>query len=70
MAFSKRWRDIGGELWIDPNIKVDHWWFTAYKGDFDAHLRGMKTAQDTKDAFAAVKQMAQDIKMRATAEND
>lgn len=44
MAFSKRWRDIGGQLWIDPMVKVDHWWTTCYPGDFDKHLRGRRGA--------------------------
>lgn len=46
MAFSKRWRDIGGEMWIDPMAKVDHWWITKHAGDFDKYLRQKKAEQD------------------------
>lgn len=57
MAFSKRWLDIGGEMWIDPNIHIGHWWITNHQGDFDKHLRSRKAEQD---AFAIVEQMAKD----------
>lgn len=39
MAFSKRWLDIGGTLWLDPMVKVNHWWMECHNGDFDKHLR-------------------------------
>lgn len=39
MAFSKRWLDIGGTLWLDPMVKVNHWWMENHPGDFDKHLR-------------------------------
>lgn len=62
MAFSKRWRDIGGQLWIDPMVKIDHWWMEPHKGDFDAHLRdGGKTAA----ALEAVQRMAAEVAARA-----
>jgi hypothetical protein len=67
MAFSKRWRDIGGTLWIDPMVKVDHWWMTPHHGDFDGYLRGRKALDDAKDAFAVVEQMAADLKARSAA---
>lgn len=64
MAFSKRWRDIGGQLWIDPMVKVDHWWMEPHKGDLDAHLRA---AGKTEAALAAVKQMADAVRNRSAA---
>lgn len=62
MAFSKRWRDIGGQLWIDPMVKVDHWWITNHPGDFDKYLRNRKKLADD---FAIVAQMAEEIQARA-----
>ena len=62
MAFCRRWREKGERLWIDPMVKVDHWWTTCYPGDFDKHLRDQKK---TKEAFAIVEQMAKDIAARA-----
>lgn len=59
MAFSKRWRDIGGELWIDPMIKIGHWGMECHSGDFDAYLKDRKK---TQDAFAIVQNMAEAIK--------
>lgn len=57
MAFCRRWLEIGGRLWIDPMVKVDHWWTTCYPGDYDKHLRKKKSEQE---AFAIVEQMAKD----------
>lgn len=53
MAFSKRWRDIGGQLWLDPMVQVGHWWFTEHPGDFDAYLRGRKSVEEAKAVLAA-----------------
>lgn len=58
MAFSRRWREIGGRLWVDPMVRVDHWWMTNHPGDYDKHLRDYKR---TQDAFAIVEQMARAI---------
>ena len=66
MAFCKRWLDIGGELWIDPNINVTHWGMTPYKGDLNGYLKAIHTPkEDPKAAFEVIKKMAQDIKERA-----
>ena len=58
MAFSKRLRDIGVELWIDPNLKIGHWGFHNYEGDYDKHLRDKK---ETDEAFLMVQQMAKEV---------
>lgn len=54
-AFSRRWIEMGGQLWIDPNIKISHWGWVEHEGDFDASLRKDKKEQD---AFAMLKEMA------------
>jgi len=64
-GFSRRWREIGGQLWIDPLIKIDHYGLTEYPGDYDAYLRGRKQREADEKAFAVVAQMAEDIKQRA-----
>lgn len=64
MAFCKRWRDIGGELWIDPMVKVGHWWMENHQGDYHAHLLGDAKAAE---AIAVVEAMAADIQRRAAA---
>jgi hypothetical protein len=65
MMFSKRWLDIGGQLWIDPMVKIGHWGMECHQGDYDKHLRGkVKAAEasaklaDAAPAIAMVKQMA------------
>ena len=32
-AFCKRWKKIGGRIWVDPDIKLDHIGKYTYKGD-------------------------------------
>ncbi|MDQ1345284.1 MAG: hypothetical protein QG602_2329 [Verrucomicrobiota bacterium] len=64
MVFSKRWRDIGGELWIDPMVKVGHWWMECHHGDYDKHLRAQSQVSHAKEAFAVVAQMAKDAEAR------
>ena len=64
MAFSKRWLDIGGKLWVDPMVKVDHWWMTPYHGDYDKYLRGKAKEAD---AIETVRQMAEAVKARSAA---
>ena len=54
-GFSRRWLEIGGQLFIDPYVKVDHWGITRYAGNLEAHLRG-------KAAVETVQQMAEAIK--------
>lgn len=36
--FSLRWRDIGGELWVYPDIDFDHIGKKAYSGNFHEYL--------------------------------
>lgn len=72
MAFCRRWADIGGEMWIDPNIKVDHWGFECFKGDFSAHLHKRHTpkiefGEDAKAAFDVIQSMAAEIEARKVA---
>jgi hypothetical protein len=40
--FCKRWRDIGGQLWIYPDIAFDHIGKKAYSGNFHEHLMEAK----------------------------
>lgn len=65
MVFSKRWRDIGGELWIDPMVKIGHWWMECHHGDLDKHLRAKSELSKAGDAFAVVKEMAAEAAKRA-----
>jgi hypothetical protein len=60
MAFSRLWKEIGGLLWIDPNIKIGHWGMDCHEGDLVAHLK----KQHTPSPFDVVKQMAEAIEAR------
>lgn len=63
MAFSRLWLDIGGELWIDPNVNIGHWGFECHEGDLNAHIK----AQYAPKPFEIIKQMAAEIEARAAA---
>lgn len=67
MVFSKRWRDIGGKLWIDSAVKIGHWWMEEHPGDLDKHLRAKAKEEETKAAFEVVRQMAEEVKSRQVA---
>jgi hypothetical protein len=62
MAFSKRWREIGGQLWIDPMVKIGHWGLECHEGDLDKHLRQQSALDKVKPAFDTIKRMAAEIK--------
>lgn len=32
--FCRKWRDMGGEVWIDPDIEFSHWGTKAWRGNF------------------------------------
>jgi len=38
-VFCKRWRDIGGKVWCDPNISFIHIGIKGYVGNLDKWLR-------------------------------
>jgi hypothetical protein len=62
MAFSKRWKDIGGELWIDPNINITHWGFEPHQGDMNGYLKAKHTPKtDIKKSFEIISEMAKEI---------
>lgn len=62
MAFSKRWRDIGGQLWIDPMVRVCHWGMEPHEGNLHKHLLAQSELSKAKDAIETVKQMAAAIR--------
>lgn len=38
-AFSRNWRDLGGDIWIVPNLNIDHHTAdTCYVGNYHHHL--------------------------------
>lgn len=62
--FSRMWRELGGELFIDPKLRVGHIGVKRWEGDFDKHLRDKVRELD---AFAIVEQMAKEIEARQKA---
>jgi hypothetical protein len=45
-AFSKRWNDIGGEIWLIPNLNINHHkGDEEYKGNFHTYLTDYSTGK-------------------------
>lgn len=42
-AFCQRWRDIGGQCWVYPNINFTHIGTKAYQGNYHQHLLRVKS---------------------------
>ena len=38
-AFCRRWTDLGGEIWIDTNSRLDHYGPVTFKGDLATQFR-------------------------------
>jgi hypothetical protein len=44
-SFCKRWTDIGGELWVEPDCTISHYGTKEYKGNYADYLRSMPLAR-------------------------
>jgi len=42
-AFCNRWRDIGGKIYIDPDVKMGHVGFKTFTGNIGEWLKGDRT---------------------------
>ncbi len=38
-AFSKRWTDLGGDIWVDLNSRLDHYGPSTFRGDLSTQLQ-------------------------------
>lgn len=38
-AFCQRWKDMGGKIWVDPEIKMGHVGYKTFNGHLGNHLR-------------------------------
>jgi len=45
-AFCNRWKKIGGQLWIDPDIDFKHIGIKTWKGNYHKYLLALKVLQD------------------------
>lgn len=50
-TFCRRWRDIGGKVWADPEIKFAHVGRRAYHGHLGNWLRGRDDFAEAKQAY-------------------
>lgn len=39
VTFCKRWRDIGGDVWVEPNVTITHYGMSGFRGNLDKSLR-------------------------------
>lgn len=54
-SFCKRWTDLGGQMWIDPNITLHHWGLHGWRGN--QHEQWLDEAK-MREAFPPSVQMA------------
>lgn len=68
-VFSERLKELGYELWIDPDITVGHWGLTNHEGNLHEHLIALKASQNQtpEEAFEVVRKMAEEIEQRKAA---
>ncbi len=45
-GFCRRWRDIGGQVWMDPRIKLNHVGAKVYEGDPSRIFRRLPTVKE------------------------
>ncbi len=48
-AFSEKMKELGFELWIDPNLDIAHYGLKRYDGNYDEFLRGQKAINEVKE---------------------
>lgn len=41
-TFCNRWKEIGGQLWVEPRIGFEHYGIKGWSGNLDKHLRGLE----------------------------
>lgn len=73
LVFCKKWKDIGGEIWLDPNVNVEHIGRKAWSGNFMNFLQKhasvttidlpsnvvpIKTPEAIPETLEAIKQLA------------
>lgn len=49
-TFCDRWRSIGGQVWCDPELKVDHHGPAVWKGRLGDYLRGLMVRDAEQEA--------------------
>lgn len=45
-AFCRRWRDIGGQIWVDPEIRMGHVGYKTFMGHVGEWLKGQDRGED------------------------
>ena len=46
--FCKRWREMGGELWVEPRITFTHYGVQGFTGNYHEYLMGRRVNHDFK----------------------
>jgi hypothetical protein len=44
VGFCILWRDIGGKVWVDPNLSLTHTGYKAFEGNLAKHIREVAAA--------------------------
>ena len=58
-CFSDKLKALGYDLWIDPNLKINHWGVTKFEGHLDQYLRNEKAFDEIKRAADGLERAVQ-----------
>lgn len=53
IVFSERLKQCGVDLWIEPDVRIDHWGNTEYTGNLRDHLLALAQSGADDDAIAS-----------------
>ncbi len=53
ISFCKRWQAIGGELFVEPRVTIEHYGTQGWKGNYDTFLRSQKGGDLDPERIAA-----------------
>lgn len=49
--FQKRYREMGGKVWLEPNVTIEHWGVKAWTGNYHDYLLRQKTEWEQEQAL-------------------
>lgn len=50
--FCQRWRDCGGDVWLEPTIELGHWGPHCWRGNIMTHFRPVEAGADVASVAA------------------
>jgi hypothetical protein len=64
-TFCRKWRDMGGKVWVDPEMALNHTGTKVYMGHLGNFLRKVAEDKPPSDLKAAIEQATEALKQAA-----